>query len=98
MDNGDWDWIWLASIAQNQKNAEKNKQNASLDELRHKAGEYKILAENAENENERKKNEALSKYYLGEYRRKAAQIEVQREKEKKFSGSFWQLASHSSSR
>lgn len=83
MDHDNQDWIWLSIIAGNQKEAEKNKQNASLEELRHKAGEYRILAENAESENEKKKLSALAEYYQNEYQKKFAEIEAQREQEKK---------------
>ena len=83
MDHGDQDWIWLSIIAGNQKEAEKNKQNASLEELRRKAGEYRILSENAETENEKKKLSALAEYYQNEYQKKFAEIEAQREQEKK---------------
>lgn len=83
MDNGDWNWIWLAGIAASQKNAEKNKENADLEDLRHKADEYKILAENAQTENEKSKLGALARYYQDEYEKKSADIEIKREQEKK---------------
>lgn len=82
MENNNWNWVWLAGIAQSQKNAEKNQEDTKLEELRHKADECKILAENAKTEDEQKKQKALADYYLDEYQKKRAEVEAKREKEK----------------